>query len=200
MPILDPHHHFWERPGDVYLLDDLLADTRSRPPGEPDGVRRVPFAVPHRWAPEEMRSVGEVEFVEGIAAANASAANETAVAAAIVGNADMMLGDAGGAGAGSAGRGRQRTVSRDSLYRRLGRQPGDNDGAGQLRRYAGRRQLPPGAGLPGADGAGVRLHRVPPATAGGCGHSAGLSRTDYHPEPRGPPAGHRAVRRDGGRS
>ena len=29
MPILDPHHHFWERPDDVYLLDNLLADTRS---------------------------------------------------------------------------------------------------------------------------------------------------------------------------
>ena len=37
--------------------------------------------------------MGEVEFVEGIAAANVVAGNETAVAAAIVGNADLMLGD-----------------------------------------------------------------------------------------------------------
>ena len=37
--------------------------------------------------------MGEVEFVEGIAAANETAGNETAVAAAIVGNADLTLGD-----------------------------------------------------------------------------------------------------------
>ena len=42
--------------------------------------------------PVEMRSVGEVEFVEGIAAADAAMSGETAVAAGIVGNADLMLG------------------------------------------------------------------------------------------------------------
>ena len=93
MPILDPHHHFWERPGDVYLLEDLLGDTRSG-----HRVNQTVFVECHSQyrteGPEEMRSVGEVEFVEGIAAANAVAGNETAVAAAIVGNADLMLGDA----------------------------------------------------------------------------------------------------------
>ena len=106
MPILDPHHHFWERPGDVYLLDDLLADTRSG-----HRVNRTVFVECHSQyrteGPEEMRSVGEVEFVEGIAAANAlrqaqdvrgqaqdDGGEWTAVAAAIVGNADLMLGDA----------------------------------------------------------------------------------------------------------
>ena len=29
LPIVDPHHHLWERPGWVYMLDDLLADTNS---------------------------------------------------------------------------------------------------------------------------------------------------------------------------
>jgi hypothetical protein len=29
-PIVDPHHHLWERPGgNSYLLDDLWADTGS---------------------------------------------------------------------------------------------------------------------------------------------------------------------------
>ena len=93
MPILDPHHHFWERPGDTYLLGNLLEDTRSG-----HRVNQTVFVECHSMyrtdGPVEMRSVGEVEFVEGIAAANVAAGGETGVAAGIVGNADMMLGDA----------------------------------------------------------------------------------------------------------
>ncbi len=99
MPILDPHHHFWERPGDVYLLEDLLGDT-----GSGHRVNQTVFVECHSQyrtdGPEELRSVGEVEFVESIAAANAvrrtqnDGGGETAVAAGIVGNADLMLGDA----------------------------------------------------------------------------------------------------------
>src|SRR5437773_11301383 len=29
LPIIDPHHHLWQRSGWRYLLDDLLADTGS---------------------------------------------------------------------------------------------------------------------------------------------------------------------------
>ena len=29
LPIIDPHHHLWDRPGDRYLLDEFVADTRS---------------------------------------------------------------------------------------------------------------------------------------------------------------------------
>lgn len=29
LPIVDPHHHLWDRPGERYLLDDLLRDTGS---------------------------------------------------------------------------------------------------------------------------------------------------------------------------
>jgi hypothetical protein len=29
LPIIDPHHHLWQRPGWRYLLDDLLLDTGS---------------------------------------------------------------------------------------------------------------------------------------------------------------------------
>ena len=92
MPILDPHHHFWEREGDIYLLENLLGDMRAG-----HRINQTVFVECHSQyhteGPEELRSVGEVEFVEGIAAANAIAGNETAVAAAIVGNADLMLGD-----------------------------------------------------------------------------------------------------------
>ena len=99
MPILDPHHHFWERPGDVYLLDNLLADT-----GSGHWVNQTVFVECHSMyrtdGPVELRSVGEVEFVEGIAADNVlrqaqdDGGGTTAVAAGIVGNADLMLGDA----------------------------------------------------------------------------------------------------------
>ena len=27
LPIIDPHHHLWERPGNRYALDELVADT-----------------------------------------------------------------------------------------------------------------------------------------------------------------------------
>src|SRR6478735_8233417 len=29
LPIIDPHHHLWDRPGWRYLLDDLLTDIDS---------------------------------------------------------------------------------------------------------------------------------------------------------------------------
>ncbi len=93
MPILDPHHHFWERPGDTYLLEQLLGDT-----GSGHRVNQTVFVECHSMyragGPPELRSVGEVEFVEGIAAANAATGGATGVAAGIVGNADLMLGDA----------------------------------------------------------------------------------------------------------
>ena len=28
-PIIDPHHHMWDRPGNRYLLHDLLEDLNS---------------------------------------------------------------------------------------------------------------------------------------------------------------------------
>jgi len=29
LPIIDPHHHLWDRPGWRYLLDELLVDLNS---------------------------------------------------------------------------------------------------------------------------------------------------------------------------
>ena len=93
MPILDPHHHFWERPGDTYLLEQLLADT-----GSGHRVNQTVFvecgSMYHPDGPPEMRPAGEVEFVANIAAANAASDSATAVAVGIVGHADLMLGDA----------------------------------------------------------------------------------------------------------
>jgi L-fuconolactonase len=92
LPICDPHHHLWDRPDDRYLLDELLQDIRS---GH-NIVSTVFIECRSRYrqdGPEEMRSVGETEFVEGIAAQSASGQHGPArVAAGIVGYANLTLG------------------------------------------------------------------------------------------------------------
>jgi hypothetical protein len=92
LPIVDPHHHLWDRPGWRYLLDELLADTNSG-----HNIVATVFIqarVMHRQTgPVEMRPVGETEFVNGIAAMSASGIyGTTQVCAGIVGHADLALG------------------------------------------------------------------------------------------------------------
>jgi len=93
LPIIDPHHHLWDGPQPRYLFDDLLADLRS---GGHD-IRATVFV--NCWAmlkqdgPEALRPVGEVEFVNGVAAMSASGKyGSTQICAGIVGDADLRLG------------------------------------------------------------------------------------------------------------
>jgi len=92
LPIIDPHHHLWQRPGWRYLLDDLLLDTGS---GH-NIVATVYMEARSMYrdrGPEEMRPVGEVEFANGVAAmCDSGVFGKTRVAAGIVGHVDMMLG------------------------------------------------------------------------------------------------------------
>ena len=76
LPICDPHHHFWdfrlERiPYQRYLLHELADDMNSG-----HNVRSTVFvearSMYRSTGPEEMKPVGEVEFVQGIAAASAN--------------------------------------------------------------------------------------------------------------------------------
>jgi predicted TIM-barrel fold metal-dependent hydrolase len=97
MPICDPHHHFWDfrtsrLPYQRYLLHELAADMQSG-----HDVRSTVFiearAMYRADGPEEMRPVGEVEFVQGLAAASASGLyGPGRAAAAIVGHANLNLG------------------------------------------------------------------------------------------------------------
>ncbi len=94
LPICDPHHHFWDREGDRYLLDQLAQDL-----GGGHNIAQTVFiecrSMYRAQGPEELRAVGETEFVQGIAAQSASGQyGPTAVAAGIVSNANLMLGDA----------------------------------------------------------------------------------------------------------
>jgi L-fuconolactonase len=96
--ICDPHHHFWdfrsERvPYQRYLLHELIADVNRG-----HNVRSTVFiearAMYRPDGPAELRPVGEVEFVQGLAAASASGLyGPCRAAAAIVGHADLKLGD-----------------------------------------------------------------------------------------------------------
>nr|WP_254624715.1 amidohydrolase family protein [Burkholderia diffusa] len=118
MPIIDPHHHLWERmlppmPQGAalpplhpflqavfrrlkYLLPEFLVDLRSG-----HNVRATVFlecGVFYKAdGPVHLRPVGEVEFANGVAAMTASGAyGDVRVAAGIVGivgNADCTLGD-----------------------------------------------------------------------------------------------------------
>jgi predicted TIM-barrel fold metal-dependent hydrolase len=92
LPIVDPHHHLWERPGWRYMLDDLLADTNSG--HNIVGTVFVQCRSVHRaGGPEEFRPVGETEFVNGVAAMSASGGYGAAkICAGIVGHADLRLG------------------------------------------------------------------------------------------------------------
>src|SRR5437764_15357708 len=71
LPIVDPHHHLWDRPGWRYLLDELVADTNSG--HNIVATVYVQAGAMYRAAgSEEMRPVGETEFINGAAAMSAS--------------------------------------------------------------------------------------------------------------------------------
>jgi len=100
LPICDPHHHLWDRParedrpGNRYLLDELLQDS-----GGGHNILQTVFiecrSMYREDGPEEMRPIGETEFVQGIAAQSASGQyGTTRVAAGIVSHANLTLGKA----------------------------------------------------------------------------------------------------------
>lgn len=93
MPVVDSHHHLYDRPGSRYLLDDLLADIRCG-----HNLRATVFvqarAMLRADAPPHLQPLGETEFANGVAAMSASGLyGDARVCAAIVGFADLTLGD-----------------------------------------------------------------------------------------------------------
>ena len=115
LAIIDPHHHLWDlRPlmgafaephhpfiaaiarTPYYTFDQLLADAQA-------GHRVVGTifmecgAFYRAGAPDDLKSVGEVEFVGGVAAQSASGLyGELRACAGIVGHADLLLGERAG--------------------------------------------------------------------------------------------------------
>jgi L-fuconolactonase len=96
LPIVDPHHHLWDRPQHRYLLDELLADT-----GSGHRVQATVFvdcmAFYRQAGPVELRPLGETEFANGVAAMAASGVyGSTQACAGIVSFADLTRGAAAG--------------------------------------------------------------------------------------------------------
>jgi len=92
LPICDPHHHLWDRPGNRYVLEELSRDIAGG-----HNIVQTVFLECHSGyrisGPVEMQPVGEVEFVKGIAEVSLLGNyGRTKVAEGIVGFADLRLG------------------------------------------------------------------------------------------------------------
>lgn len=88
LPIVDAHHHFYDRPGWRYLADEYEADT-----GTGHAVRASVYMQAltgyRTKGPEELKPVGETEYV-----AQATGTSVPRLAAGIVGYADLRRGAA----------------------------------------------------------------------------------------------------------
>ncbi len=92
-PIVDPHHHLWDRGGQRYLIEELAADTASG-----HNVIATVYvearSMYRAGGPEALRPVGEIEFANGAAAMSASGGyGPAAICAGIVGHVNLMLGE-----------------------------------------------------------------------------------------------------------
>jgi L-fuconolactonase len=88
LPIIDPHHHLWDHPGERYLLPDLLRDTATG-----HRIEATVFiqcgAMYRGEGPEEERPLGETEFVTRASSVH----DRTHACAGIIGMVDLTLGD-----------------------------------------------------------------------------------------------------------
>jgi predicted TIM-barrel fold metal-dependent hydrolase len=93
-PIVDPHHHLWDRGGQRYLIEEMAGDLASG-----HNVIATVYvearSMYRAGGQEPLRPVGEVEFANGAAAMSASGGYGPAViCAGIVGHANLLLGEA----------------------------------------------------------------------------------------------------------
>ena len=92
LPIIDPHHHLYDRPHLHYMFKELLADTQAG-----HDIRATVYiettAMKRASGPESLRPVGETEFANGVAAMSASGRyGVVRICSGIVGFADLSLG------------------------------------------------------------------------------------------------------------
>ena len=112
LPIVDPHHHLWDRPTEIlkdlplsghgfidiirrtprYLFDELLGDLTSG-----HNIRGTVYiecgAMYRAGGPENLACVGETEFANGVAAMSACGLyGDVRACAGIVGHVDLRLG------------------------------------------------------------------------------------------------------------
>ena len=93
-PIVDAHHHLWDRGGQRYIIEEITGDIASG-----HNIVATVYvdcrSMYRAGGPEASRPVGEVEFANGVAAMSASGGyGRAALCAGIVGHANLLLGDA----------------------------------------------------------------------------------------------------------
>lgn len=96
LPIVDAHHHLFERPGGGvrYLLDDYFADARAGHNIVASVYIEI-LAFARKHGPEMLRPLGEIEFANGLGAvAGSGFYGPCKAVSAIVGYADLRHGDA----------------------------------------------------------------------------------------------------------
>jgi predicted TIM-barrel fold metal-dependent hydrolase len=118
-PIVDPHHHLWDRGGQRYLIEEMASDIASG-----HNIIATVYvearSMYRAGGPEAWRPVGEVEFANGAAAMSASGGyGSAAICAGIVGHVNLLLGE-GARGILeaeiAAGRGRFRGIRHSSAW------------------------------------------------------------------------------------
>src|ERR1700680_2707272 len=92
-PIVDPHHHLWDRGGQRYMIEEMAADIASG-----HNIVATVYvdcrAMYRARGPEAFRPVGEVEFANGVAAMSASGSyGPAAICAGIVSHVNLLLGE-----------------------------------------------------------------------------------------------------------
>jgi len=92
-PIVDPHHHLWDRGGQRYMIEEMADDIATG-----HNVIATVYvdcrSMYRQNGPEAFRPVGEVEFANGVAAMSASGGYGPAqINAGIVSHVNLLLGD-----------------------------------------------------------------------------------------------------------
>jgi predicted TIM-barrel fold metal-dependent hydrolase len=91
-PIVDPHHHLWDRDSQYYMFKEMAADIASG-----HNVIATVYvdcrSMYRAHGPEAFRPVGEVEFANGVAAMSASGGyGKALICAGIVSHVNLLLG------------------------------------------------------------------------------------------------------------
>jgi L-fuconolactonase len=90
LPIIDAHHHLWERPNSVYMLPQLLTDITSSGHNIRASVFVECAAMYRIDGDPRFACVGQIEFANGVAAVCASGIyGGLRACAGIVGNVDL---------------------------------------------------------------------------------------------------------------
>src|SRR2546423_11721615 len=92
-PIVDPHHHLWDRGGQRYLIEEMAEDIASG-----HNIIATVYvdcrSMYRAHGPEAFRPVGEVEFANGVAAMRPSGGDgPAATCAGNVSHCNLLLGD-----------------------------------------------------------------------------------------------------------